>query len=305
MDVGQKLRALVSENLNTKILSFVFALVLYSVVHGSQEAQRSVRLNVVALLPATPNRVLVTTIPEKINVTVRGPKASLDDLNADDLGSVQLDLRTGSDSRVVFEPAMIPVPPGLKVEQIDPPAIDLAWEDVVVRDVPVQVGVVGTPASGYVVKGSPVSEPASVRARGPRSRVAVVQHARADAFDVTGLTAGTYTRPLAVDRPPDRVELDVQSVTAEVEIVREVVERPFTRVPVAVVGHPGAKAQPAEVDVRLVCPSDVARALRSEQIVPRVQVTGGTEHGSDVLPVQLAIDQCEVKVTPPTLVVRW
>src|SRR5579872_1052954 len=143
---GQRLRALVTENLNLKLLSLAFALVLYSVVHGSQEAQRTMRLDIVALLPATPNRVLTTTIPEKINVTVRGPRTSLDDLNADDL-NVQLDLRTGNESRVVFDPSMIPVPPGLKVEQIDPPAIELAWEDVVVSDVPVQVGVVGTPAS--------------------------------------------------------------------------------------------------------------------------------------------------------------
>ena len=305
MGLGQQLRSLVTENLNLKLLSFAFALLLYSVVHGSQEAQRSLRLNIVALLPGTPNRVLMTTIPEKINVTVRGPKSTLDDLNADDLGSVQLDLRSGTDTRVLFEPSMIPVPPGLKVEQIDPPAIDLAWEDVVVRDVPIQVGVVGTPAPGYVVKGAPGSDPATVRARGPKSRVVVVQRARADAFDVTGLTEGKYTRALAIDHPPERVELDVQSVSATVEIGREVVERPFTRVLLAVVGHTNAKAQPSEVDVRLSCPSDVARALRSEQIVPRVQVASTTEHGSDVLTVQLAIDQCEVHITPPTVVVRW
>ena len=305
MGLGQQLRSLVTENLSLKLLSLAFALLLYSVVHGSQEAQRSLRLNIVALLPGTPNRVLMTTIPEKINVTVRGPKSTLDDLNADDLGSVQLDLRSGTDTRVLFDPPMIPVPPGLKVEQIDPPAIDLAWEDVVVRDVPIQVGVVGTPAPGYVVKGAPGSDPATVRARGPKSRVVVVQRARADAFDVTGLTEGKYTRALAIDHPPERVELDVQSVSATVEIGREVVERPFTRVPLAVVGHTNAKAQPAEVDVRLSCPSDVARALRSEQIVPRVQVASTTEHGSDVLTVQLAIDQCEVHITPPTVVVRW
>jgi hypothetical protein len=218
---------------------------------------------------------------------------------------VQLDLQHGTETRVTFDPSIIPVPPGLKVEQIDPPALDLVWEDVVARDLPGQVGVVGTPAPGYVVNGAPLSEPEKVRVKGPSSRVMVLQRARSDAFDVTGLTEGNYSRPLAIDHPPDRVELDVQSVSATVEIVREVVERPFTRVPLAVVGHTNAKAQPAEVDVRLACPSDVARALRSEQIVPRVQVASTTEHGSDVLTVQLVIDQCEVHITPPTVVVRW
>ena len=89
------------------------------------------------------------------------------------------------------------------------------------------------------------------------------------------------------------------------EIGREVAERPFTKVPVAVIGHANAKAQPAEVDVRLACPPEVVRALRPEQIVPRVQVAATTEHGSDALPVQLVIDQCEVHVTPPSVIVRW
>ena len=305
MDVGYQLRSAVTDNLNLKLISLVFALVLYSIVHGSQEAQRSIRLNVVALLPQTPNRVLMTNLPEKVNVTVRGPKATLDDLNADEIASVQVDLRGGTENRWTFEPSTIPLQPGLKVEQIDPPFIDLAWEDVVQSDKPVQVGVVGTPAPGYVVKGAPVADPPRVRMSGPGSRLSVIQFARADAFDVTGLTAGKYTRELAIDRPPNRVEIAVTSVTATVEVGREVAERPFSRVPVAVLGRTSAKVQPAEIDVRLSCPPEVVRALRPEQIVPRVQVSSGADHGSDVLPVQLVIDQCEVHLTPQSVVVRW
>jgi hypothetical protein len=305
-DVGYRLRALAAENLNLKLISLASALVIYSVVHGSQDAQRSLLLGVVALTPPeAANRELVTPIPAQIRVTVRGQRSTLDDLHADDIGSVQVDLRSGNETRLTFEPATIPVPPGLTVEQIDPPAIDLTWEDRIVRDVRVEVGIVGTAAEGFVVKEAPSAEPPSVRARGPKSEVMVLQRARADAFDVTGLTAGKYTRQLAIDRAPGRVVYDASSVSASVEIGREVAERPFTRVPVAVLGRPNAKAQPSEVDVRLACPPEVVRALRNEQIVPRVQVTSPAEHGSDVLPVQLAIDQCQVHTTPPSVIVRW
>ena len=304
--IAYQLRSMFVENLNLKVLSFAFALLLYSLVHGSQEAQRSLLFSAVALTPpATSNRVLMTPIPAQIRVTLRGPRSSLDELHADDIGNVQLDLRDGTSTRVNIEPSMIPVPPGLKIEQIDPPEIDLAWEDVIVRDVPVEVGVVGTPARGFVVKGAPQADPHFVRARGPKSEVLVVQRARADAFDVSGLTEGKYTRQLAIDRPQGRLTYDAPSVSASVEVGREVVERPFAKVPVAVIGRANAKAQPAEVDVRLACPPEVIRALRPEQILPRVQVASPTDHGSDALPVQLAIDQCEVHVTPPSVIVRW
>jgi hypothetical protein len=306
MEIGYRLRSVLVENLNLKLLSLAFALVLYSLVHGSQDAQKSLMLSVVALTPPdTSNRVLMTSIPVQIRVTLRGPRSTLEELHADDIGSVQIDLRGGNETRVTIEPSMIPVPPGLNVEQIFPPTIDLAWEDLIVRDVPIEVGLVGTPASGFMVKGAPVADPASVRARGPKSEVMVLQRARADAFDVAGFTEGKHSRQLAIDAPPGRVTFDARSVSATVEIAREVSERPFTKVPVAVVGHTGAKTQPAEIDLRLTCPPEVIRGLRLEQIVPRVQIASSAEHGSDALPVQFSLEQCEVHMTPPVVVVRW
>jgi hypothetical protein len=305
-DLSYRARGIVTENFNLKVLSLVFALLVYASVHASQDAQRSLLVGVVALTPPeAANRELVTPIPAEIRVTVRGPRSVLEDLHADDMQSLRIDLSRGNETRVTFQPEMIHLPPGLNVDQIDPPAIDLTWEDRVVRDVAVEVGIVGAPAAGFVVKGAPAADPGTVRATGPKSEVMVLQHARSDAFDVTGLTSGTYTRQLAIDRPPGRVAFDVPSVSAHVEIARELAERAFTRIPLAVLGHSPAKAQPAEVDVRLACPPELVRALRPEQIVPRVQIAAPSEHGSDALPVQLTVDQCEVHITPPSVVVRW
>jgi hypothetical protein len=305
LDVTYPIRSLLTENLNLKLFSLAFALALYSLVHGSQEAQRSMLLSVVALTPPeNANRDLVSPIPAEVRVTMRGARSTLDDLHADDI-QVQLDLRTGAETRKTFTPDMIPVPPGITVEQIDPPEVDLKWEDRIVRDVPIEVGVVGSPAPGFVVKVAPVSDPKAVRAQGPKSQVLVLQRARTDAFDVGGLTEGKYTRQLAIDRPASRLVYDALTVAATVEIGREVAERPFTKIPVAVLGHASGKAQPADVDVRMSCPPEVVRALRPEQVVPRVQVTSSADHGSDAFPVQLTIDQCDVHVTPPSVIVRW
>ena len=308
-DAAQAARGILTENLNLKLLSLAFALVLYALVHGGgQDWQRTVLVSVDRRTPPeTADRVLVTQLPTQLRVTLRGPRAILDDLKENDIGAVQIDVHNGTEARVAFEAQMVHVPAGVKVDQIDPPSVDLVWEDRVERDVPIQVSVVGSPAAGFVVKGAPLAEPPMVRARGAKSAVMVLQHARADAFDVNGLTEGKYTRTLAIDKPRDGVvfELPSPSVNVTLEVTREVVERPFTKVPVAVVGQPKAKTQPADVDVRLTCPPEVLRGLRAEQIVPRVQVTSSAERGSEALPVQLAIDKCDVHITPATVIVRW
>jgi hypothetical protein len=305
LDLGERIRALFTENLNLKLLSFAFALVLYSLVHDSQDAQRPVEVGVVVRLPPdASNRMLVSQSASKVRLTLRGSRAALEELHVDDIGNLQVDARSGSEKRVALDPQMVHVPPGVRVEQIDPPTIDLVWEDQVVRDVPVEVSVVGSPASGYVVKGVPVAEPPTVRVRGPKSEVSVLQHARAEAFDVRGLTEGTYTRELPIDRRGS-LKYDASNVKATTEIMREIVERPFTKLAVAVVGPPKGRTQPTEVDVRLVCPPEILRGLRAEQVVPKVEVTSKELSGSVSLPVEVAVDKCEAHVTPATVIVRW
>jgi len=304
--IAERLKTALTENMNLKLLSFGFALVLYSMVHGGQDAQTSVSVDLDVLLPPeTANRILVDKSKESVKLTVRGPRAAIEELHARDIGAIQIDARTGSEKRIPIDPASIRLPPGVHVEQVDPPAIDLVWEDRVERDVPIQVSVVGTPAPGYVVKGAPKPEPHDVRVKGPKTAVMTLQFARAEAFDVNGLGEGVVSKQLAIDKPQPQLSYDVPSVKVALEITREIVERPFTKLAVAVVGPPKGKTQPAEVDVRLVCPPEVLRALRPEQVVPRVEVKSHEPTGSVTLQVEVSVDKCEAHITPSTVIARW
>ncbi len=304
-DVKGKLRSWFTENLNLKLLSFASALVVYSIVHSAQDAQRSISASVVVQLPRdSANRVLVDQTPPQVRLLLRGPTAALDDLHADDL-TIQVQLTSTSERTVKLDPKMVHVPPTARVESIDPPVVELVWEDIITRDVPIQVSVLGAPAPGFMIKGAPVADPAVVRAHGPKSEVLNLQYARAAAFEVNGLTEGSYPRQLLIDAPPPRVAYDSNSVTVTAEVTREVVERPFIKLPVVVVGQTKAKTLPAEVDVRLVCPPEILRALRPEQVVPRVEEKSTEKSGSEALPVIVQVDRCEVHVMPSTVVVRW
>jgi hypothetical protein len=305
VEVRAKLRGWFTENVNLKLLSLACALILYSLVHSAQDAQRSVSASVVVQLPRdSSNRMLVDQRPPQVRLFLRGPTAALDDLHADDL-SLQVPLSSTSEHTAKLEAKMVSLPPTVRVEAFDPSTIELVWEDVITRDVPIQVSVLGTPAAGFMVKGAPVADPAVVRAHGPKSEVLNLQYARAAVFEVNGLTEGTYPRQLLIDAPPPRVTYETTSVTVTTEITREMVERPFIKLPVIVVGQPKAKTLPAEVDVRLVCPPEILRALRPEQVVPRVDEKTTAPSGSESAPVIVQVDQCEAHVTPSTVIVRW
>ncbi|MGO8993361.1 MAG: YbbR-like domain-containing protein [Polyangiaceae bacterium] len=307
LEIAERAKALFTENLNLKLLSFAFALVLYSLVHDAQDAQRVIDVGVtVRVPPDSANRILVSQSATKVRLTLRGSRAALDDIHTDDLGTLQVDAHAGTEKELNLDPEMVhALPPGVRVEEIDPPMIDLQWEDEIVRDVPVEVSVVGSPANGYVVKGVPTADPRTVRVKGPKSEVITLQHARAEAFDVTGLSEGSYTRELAIDKHGG-LGYGVSEAKATIEIGRELVERPFTKLPVAVIGPAKARTNPAEVDVRLTCPPEILRALRPEQVVPQVEVqskeaTGVLAH----VPVEVSVDKCNALITPDKVIVKW
>jgi hypothetical protein len=299
------------ENIGLKVLSFAFALGLYAFIHGAQDAQKSVNVDVIATMPPeSAHRVLITPPPDRVRVTLRGPKTIIDEIKPDDLSSFQLNLRSGKVDQVEFDPAAVHVPPGVRAEAVYPPAISLRWEDEIIREIPVQAAITGQPAPGFVVKGAPKVEPATVRALGPRSVIDVVQFARVEAFDVTGIAKeGSYDRNLPLDRPPARVQYESPTVSVRVEVGHEELRRDFAKVPVQVVGVARAMVIPSDVTVRVEGPPDIVRSLGTEQVVPTIDLHSAgvntSQSGSAKLPVMVELEGCRATVQPQTAVVRW
>src|SRR3954453_796241 len=99
----ERLRLALTENLNLKLLSFAFALVIYSLVHGGQDARRSIVVDLeVALPPESSDRVLVSSIPQSVRIFVRGSNQTIDNLRASSM-SVVIDLSRLQPSHVVFD----------------------------------------------------------------------------------------------------------------------------------------------------------------------------------------------------------
>jgi hypothetical protein len=180
---------------------------------------------------------------------------------------------------------------------------------VVSRQIPVQVARTGDPAPGFTMKGAIAIEPAEVSAKGPRSIVDVLQFARSAPFDVSGLTEGTYRRPLPLDKPPNLVALSPESVIATVEIGRELVTKQFPRLKVEVIGSPRATTNPLTVTVIVTGTAADVNALLPEAIVPRVEPKTANDDtskpGSDNLPVLVDLPRVRATVEPPKVVVKW
>jgi YbbR domain-containing protein len=309
--VLETVKSIFLDNIALKVLSLAFALLLYAFIHSSQDAQRTMAVDLVAQTPPpSAHRLLLSPLPPGVRVTIRGSQSMLDQLRAEDLGSLQLDLKSGKVDHVDLEPSMVRVPAGLRAEQIDPSRLDLRWEDEIARQVVVQASIVGQPAPGFVVKGAPKADPPVIVVRGPQSAVETMQYARVEPFDVTGLAReGDYERTLPIERPQSRVELESPTAQVKVEIAREELQRVFTKVPVQIVGAARGTVTPPDVDVRVEGPPEIVKALRADQVVPTVDVRSGAGappvQPPARLPVSAEIERCRVTLQPKVVVVRW
>jgi YbbR domain-containing protein len=306
---AELVRQALFENVSLKVVAFLCALGFFLFLRG---AERTEGIFYVAVryteVDASANRVLVRDPPTEIGVKLAGPSTQIDALGRN-LGTTVVDLSTGHETIIEIEPAMIPnVPPGVEVKDIFPKRIEVRWDDVIEKEVPVQVALAGEPEAGFRVRGGATISPEIVSARGPKSVVNLLQVAKAAPFDVSGLSQdGYHTKTLLLDLPPQGVELGVASVTATVEIIREERLRDFKLLRVDVIGAP--KATVAErVTVKVRGAPDVVAGLEAEQIAPYVELppeTDVTKPGSVRAKVQVDVPNTNVEVSPREVTVKW
>jgi YbbR domain-containing protein len=306
------LRDAFTQNLGLKALSLAFAVGLFAYLQKQEDLQsRTVAVGLSLFRPSEESpRELMTQLPATIHVTLRGPARVIDRLIQSGMQPLTIDLRSGERESISFEPSMFSLPHEAQITLIDPPSLELEWEDVITRQIPVQASITGQPAEGYVVRGGPEVEPRHITARGPVSVVEVLQFARLAAFDVSGLSEGAHKRRLSIDAPPTRVRyLGPAAATVTVTVARRLSERVFAERPVEVIGPASALVVPRSVEVTVIGPPEVVQALKPEQVVPRADLSKidlkEQRHGSSVAAVSVELGGAEAKVQPPSVTVKW
>lgn len=302
------------ENLGLKAMAFFFAVGFFGYVHAQENVQqRTIPVSVISLQPENGSFELMTKIPPAIHVTLRGSRRAMTDLVQDGVPPVEIDLREGYPIEVSFARDMFLLPNQLEIIVVDPPTLELEWEEVITRQVPLQASITGNLPEGFIVNGEPKIDPEVITVRGPASRVEVMQFARLAPYNVSGLTEGKFPRRIAIDPPPARVEfLGRQAATVILEVKRRESEKLFSELRIEVLGPPGAVARPDTVDVTVIGPPDVVRKLKPGQVVPTVDLIQSklwnpekAGPGSALVPIIVKLEGVQVQVQPAEAAVKW
>jgi hypothetical protein len=307
------LRELALENLPVKALALLFSLLFFTYVHGQEDIrEKTLAVPLVSLPPLEGERELMTVLPPNVHVTLRGPARALSRIVQEGLSPIEVDLRRHATDKIQFSASTFSLPREVAVVAVDPGELNLAWEQIITRVVPLRATTTGEPSSGNEV-GTPLRfEPSQVTVRGPVSKVEVLQYASIAPFDVGSLAPGKYTRRLSLSPlvPPNRY-LGSETATVTVEVRRRERERIFRGLAVQIVGPALATPLPRLVDITLTGAPELVDTINTSQVVPQVDLvalgkwSGQPGHGSAVVPVAVPLDGVVTRVQPPSIIVKW
>lgn len=304
------LLGLLLDNYGLKLLSLAFAIALFSLVRSEEDAQRSVYMDVVAVLPPkNSDKILVSPLPARVKVTLRGSRSRLGALERDDLTPLQMDLRDPGKQFYYFDPSSIGITGPFSVVAIEPASVQLTWRVRAERSLPVEAKLVGAPASGYAVRKPVAVEPKTVNIAGPREEVELMTALQTEDINVEGLSAGLHDRRARLVPLPGNLAYVAQNmVQTRIEIVPEIAERSFPGLEVAVIGPGDVSLRPAVVEVTLRGPAPVLAALVPEQVVP-VVTPNPNANLSTVEPLEVKVrglpEACSiVRIMPSSVLAR-
>ena len=270
------MRPRIFRNFGLKVLSIGLAALLWGLVAGQREAERSLRVPL-EYRNIPPELELLGEPASLVDVRIRGSSGVLGELRGADLVAV-LDLRTARSGRRLFHllPDDIDVPVGVKVLQVTPSTLSLTFEASAVRTVPVVPDVDGDPAPGFVV-GRVTTDPATVEVVGPQSAVQKITEATTEPVDVSGAT-GPVRDTVTIGLPDSIARLrNPQNGMVTIEIARAPVERTLERVPIGLRGLAAgrrATLTPVQVTATVLGPGDAVARLTAGSLELYADLSG-------------------------------
>jgi len=270
-----------------KVISLALATLLWLLVAGQREAERSLRVPLE--YRNVPDQIELLGEPASlVDVRLRGTSGALAQLRGTDLVAV-IDLRSARPGRRLFHllPGDVVVPTGIKVLQVSPPTLSLTFEATASRTVPVVPDIDDEPAPGFEVT-RVTSDPATVDVAGPASEVRGVTEATTEPVSVRGATSPVIDT-VSIGVPDSNVRLrNPRDAMVTVEIRPIPVERNVPAVPVELRNARSglrATAHPSVVTVVLRGPANELAAVKAADLAVYADLAG-LERGRYNLPVR-------------------
>ena len=201
------LRRIFLKDWNLKLLALAITLGLWFAVTGQRTPVtrrfRGVQLN----FQLPDNMEISNDSLAEIDLTLTGAERDLDSINARDLtATIDITDRRSGERVVQLTPGRLKMdlPNAVRLERIEPGAIQLRLEPTLERELEVEAKLEGKLPEGYGLQKVTVNPP-KIRVRGPASHVNALTRASTETISLDGRKESFSAQQIAIDIPDQKV----------------------------------------------------------------------------------------------------
>ncbi len=232
-----------------KIVALVLAVGLwfYAVGEESVEVERLVPLQVKL---QNKQMSILKTSARSVRVTLMAPRALISEMTGKEINAVHVigaEVKSAGEYSFRLEASEVKLPsPQVRIVKIEPEAVSVTLDEVIVQKLPVKPNFVGEPAFGYKVKEDEIQiDPNAVLVEGPKGKLEKLSEAPTERLDLVGRIR-PFRRTVQLDLPAGVQPLSEALIDILVPIQEESGEKAFEHVPVRVLN---AAASPMDIEV--------------------------------------------------------
>lgn len=263
---------LIVQNWPLKLLALFLGIILwYGIVAEDQvDMVLSVPLEIRNL---PPNMVIANQFRKDMEVSVRGPKRLLQEMQQQNV-SRPVNLTDTQPGPVVIQNTLesIPFPRSITVQRVQPANITLLVDKLMEKNIPIAAKTTGEPASGFSLEGIRL-KPGVIKVNGPSTLISKVQSISTTTIDVGGLTQ-TSQVPVRLVLSDALLQLIGETVVeAEILIKEPMTRRTVHYIPINLKqADKNTQVEPSMVSVEAEIPSRVARETPELNMLFRASV---------------------------------
>jgi YbbR domain-containing protein len=268
-------------------ISLALAVALWYFVGGDDTVDKSVMVPIEVInLPR--DLVISNQFKQEIMVTISGPRKQVLGIDKGDI-TRQVDLAHAVPGTMVInnENHSISVPRGVKVLRVQPDSLIFSLDKLIQKQLAVKPTTKGKPAPYHELRDIRM-KPEAISITGPQAVLAELDVLETEVIDISGLTQSMQLQiPLKLS--PALLDLIGEtSVTADVAIVEDAVEKRIYGVPIEMDIYKGNRQiTPATVTVTAAIPRTLARENKDLQSLFRVTIVDENEAGQMTVRVLL------------------
>lgn len=296
------LREIFLKDWGLKLIALAVTLVLWFGVTGNRTPVTKDLSGVKLSFNKPPNMDIGNDYREDVSITISGDKSEIAGLDDKTLVATVDVSNYPAGERLVqltTKNVSLGLPVGVKLEAIRPNSVLIRLEPRIEKELIVEPQLIGKPAEGYEVIGTPEALPAKIKVSGPENHIKVLEKAPTAKISLDGLKTDYTIAQIAIDIKDDKVSIVNEGVTVRIRIGEQRVEKTFDNVAVRV--STGGRALPEIAKVTLYGEKSALEKLRAEDISIVLEVA---EDGSIIPRLSLfeaGLRRIELRSTKPSV----